>query len=218
MELLFGLLWAAAPAARICFGIRAAVAKPSASRSASPFLSMMRLGCGGAGIVAMYPTDTPGRGEEYMRKARCGYRRSPHNYYNVPLCYSKRLLIFCMQYYAESLTTYKRLKTREVRVGHLTIGGNNPIAIQTMTTTDTMDTGATVAQTLRCIEAGAQLVRITAPSKNEAQNLKNIKDAVRAAGYDTPLVADIHFTPNAAEIAATLIENCLLYTSPSPRD
>ncbi len=111
-----------------------------------------------------------------------------------------------MNSYCESLTTYKRLKTREVKVGNLVIGGNNPIRIQTMTTTDTMDTVATVAQTIRCIEAGAELVRITAPSKNEAENLLNIKDELRRLGYDTPIVADIHFTPNAAEIAAKIIE------------
>lgn len=99
-----------------------------------------------------------------------------------------------------------RLPTREVKIGNLIIGNGNPIRIQTMTTTDTMDTAATVAQTIRCIEAGAELVRITAPNKKEAENLQAIKDAVRAAGYDTPLVADIHFTPNAAEIAARIIE------------
>jgi (E)-4-hydroxy-3-methylbut-2-enyl-diphosphate synthase len=86
------------------------------------------------------------------------------------------------------------------------LGGNHAIRIQTMTTTDTMDTAATVAQTIRCIEAGAELVRITAPSKKEAENLLEIKKQVRAAGFNTPLVADIHFTPNAAEIAARLIE------------
>jgi (E)-4-hydroxy-3-methylbut-2-enyl-diphosphate synthase len=111
-----------------------------------------------------------------------------------------------MNSYCESLSTYKRLKTREVKVGKLTIGGNNPVRIQTMTTTDTMDTAATVAQTIRCIEAGAELVRITAPSKNEAENLQNIKDELHKLGYFTPLVADIHFTPNAAEIAAKIIE------------
>ena len=111
-----------------------------------------------------------------------------------------------MQSYAASLTEYKRLKTREVKVGNLVIGGNNPVRIQTMTTTDTMDTAATVAQTIRCIEAGAELVRITAPSKNEAENLQNIKDELHNRGYFTPLVADIHFTPNAAEIAAKIIE------------
>jgi (E)-4-hydroxy-3-methylbut-2-enyl-diphosphate synthase len=69
-----------------------------------------------------------------------------------------------------------------------------------------MDTAATVAQTIRCIEAGAELVRITAPSKKEAENLLHIKNSLRAKGYKTPLVADIHFTPNAAEIAARIIE------------
>lgn len=102
--------------------------------------------------------------------------------------------------------SYQRLITREVRIGSLVLGAGHPVRIQTMTTTDTMDTEATVAQTIRCIEAGAELVRITAPSKKEAENLAVIKKAVRDAGYDTPLVADIHFTPNAAEIAARIIE------------
>lgn len=111
-----------------------------------------------------------------------------------------------MQDYAASLTQYKRLKTKEVNVGGLLIGNYNPIRLQTMTTTDTMDTEATVAQTIRCIEAGAELVRITAPSKKEAENLYQIKKELNARGYHVPLVADIHFTPNAAEIAARLIE------------
>ena len=76
-----------------------------------------------------------------------------------------------MQLFAESLTTYKRLPTLQVKVGDLLIGSDHPIRIQTMTTTDTMDTIATVEQSIRCIEAGAELVRITAPSKNEAENL-----------------------------------------------
>lgn len=100
----------------------------------------------------------------------------------------------------------KRLITKEVTVGNIKIGGNNPVRIQTMTTTDTMDTIATVEQTIRCIEAGAELVRITAPSKKEAENLLNIKNELRKRGYNTPLVADIHFTPNAAEIAARIVE------------
>jgi (E)-4-hydroxy-3-methylbut-2-enyl-diphosphate synthase len=108
--------------------------------------------------------------------------------------------------YCESLTTYKRLKTREVSIGQLKLGNGHPIRVQTMTTTDTMDTQATVEQCIRCIEAGAELVRITAPSKNEAENLQLIKDELRRRGYDTPLVADIHFTPNAAEIAARIVE------------
>jgi (E)-4-hydroxy-3-methylbut-2-enyl-diphosphate synthase len=75
-----------------------------------------------------------------------------------------------------------------------------------MTTTDTMDTLATIGQSIRCIEAGAELVRITAPSKREAENLLNIKNGLKSRGYNTPLVADIHFTPNAAEIAARIVE------------
>lgn len=108
--------------------------------------------------------------------------------------------------YCESLTSYKRLKTREVKIGNLLLGNGHPIRVQTMTTTDTMDTMATVEQSIRCIEAGAELVRITAPSKKEAENLQHIKDELRKRGYDTPLVADIHFTPNAAEIAARIVE------------
>ncbi|MFZ1786177.1 MAG: (E)-4-hydroxy-3-methylbut-2-enyl-diphosphate synthase [Ferruginibacter sp.] len=111
-----------------------------------------------------------------------------------------------MQFYSESLTSYVRLKTREVIIGDLLLGNGHPIRVQTMTTTDTMDTMATVEQSIRCIEAGAELVRITAPSKNEAENLKNIRDELRKRGYHTPLVADIHFTPNAAEIAARIVE------------
>ena len=111
-----------------------------------------------------------------------------------------------MQLYCESLTEYKRLKTREVKIGSLLLGNNHPIRVQTMTTTDTMDTMATVEQTIRCIEAGAELVRITAPSKKEAENLQNIKDELHRRGYFVPLVADIHFTPNAAEIAARIVE------------
>lgn len=111
-----------------------------------------------------------------------------------------------MQLYCESLTRYKRLKTLEVKIGDLLLGNGHPIRVQTMTTTDTMDTLATVEQTIRCIEAGAELVRITAPSKKEAENLLEIKKELRRRGYAVPLVADIHFTPNAAEIAARIVE------------
>jgi (E)-4-hydroxy-3-methylbut-2-enyl-diphosphate synthase len=111
-----------------------------------------------------------------------------------------------MQFYSESMTSYKRLRTREVKIGDLYLGNVHPIRVQTMTTTDTMDTMATVEQSIRCIEAGAELVRITAPSRNEAENLQNIKNELRRRGYNTPLVADIHFTPNAAEIAARIVE------------
>ena len=111
-----------------------------------------------------------------------------------------------MQLYTSSLTKYERLKTSPVKVGNLIIGGDAPIRVQTMTTPDTMDTRATVEQSIRCIEAGAELIRITAPSKSEAENLLNIKNEIRKRGYHTPLVADIHFTPNAAEIAARIVE------------
>src|SRR4028118_453674 len=111
-----------------------------------------------------------------------------------------------MQLYCNSLTEYKRLATREVKIGDLLLGNFHPIRVQTMTTTDTMDTIATVEQSIRCIEAGAELVRITAPSKKEAENLRNIKDELKKRGYNTPLIADIHFTPNAAEIAARIVE------------
>ncbi len=111
-----------------------------------------------------------------------------------------------LQYYCESLTSYKRLSTREVKIGNLLLGNNNPIRIQTMTTTNTMDTDATVAQSIRCINAGAELIRITAPSKNEAENLLHIKNKLSKMGYSIPIIADIHFTPNAAEIAARIVE------------
>ncbi len=108
--------------------------------------------------------------------------------------------------YCNSLTSYSRFKTREVSVGNIKIGGDNAIVVQSMTTTDTMDTEATVNQSIRMIEAGCQLVRITAPSKRDAENLRNIKAELVKRGYNTPLVADIHFTPNAAEIAAQIVE------------
>ena len=100
----------------------------------------------------------------------------------------------------------KRISTLEVVIGKLKIGGENPIRLQSMTTTDSMDTEKSVAQSIRMIDAGCELVRLTAPSKKEAENLANIKRALAEKGYSTPLVADIHFTPNAAEIAATLVE------------
>ncbi|HQR93062.1 MAG TPA: (E)-4-hydroxy-3-methylbut-2-enyl-diphosphate synthase [Sediminibacterium sp.] len=111
-----------------------------------------------------------------------------------------------MQLYCNSLTNRTRLATKEVKIGALSLGNFHPVRVQTMTTTDTMNTLATVEQTIRCIEAGAELVRITAPSRNEAENLQNIKNELRKRGYNTPLIADIHFTPNAAEIAARIVE------------
>ena len=111
-----------------------------------------------------------------------------------------------LQQYCALINEYKRLPTREVKIGSLLLGNDSPIRIQTMTTTDTMDTKATVAQAMRCIHAGAEMIRITAPSKNEAENLLNIKNELRKNGFDTPLIADIHFTPNAAEVAARIVE------------
>ena len=108
--------------------------------------------------------------------------------------------------YCNSLTRYSRYKTRVVNIGNIALGGDHPIRIQSMTTTDTLDTKATVEQSIRIIEAGGELVRITAPSLKEAENLANIKKELRAAGFETPIVADIHFTPNAAEIAARIVE------------
>jgi (E)-4-hydroxy-3-methylbut-2-enyl-diphosphate synthase len=108
--------------------------------------------------------------------------------------------------YCNSLTSYSRFKTRVVTIGDVPMGGDHPIRLQSMTTTDTLDTKATVEQSIRMIEAGCEYVRITAPSLKEAQNLENIKKELRARGYKTPLVADIHFTPNAAELAARIVE------------
>ena len=108
--------------------------------------------------------------------------------------------------YCNSLTEYSRFITREVNIGDLKMGAHNPIRVQSMTTTDTMDTLKTVEQSIRMIEAGCELVRITAPSLNDAKNLELIKKELKARGYNTPICADIHFTPNAAEFAARVIE------------
>ena len=110
------------------------------------------------------------------------------------------------QQYCNSLVAYKRRKTIPVKVGDVTIGGDNPIVLQSMTTVDTMDTEGSIEQSIRMIDAGCQLVRITAPSIKEAENLRAIKEGLRKRGYNTPLVADIHFTPNAAELAAKIVE------------
>ena len=108
--------------------------------------------------------------------------------------------------YCNSLTSYSRWRTQEVKIGDIPLGANHPIRVQSMTTTNTMDTMATVEQSIRMIEAGSEYVRITAPSKNEAENLADIKKELKKRGYKTPLIADIHFTPNAAEIAARIVE------------
>ena len=111
-----------------------------------------------------------------------------------------------MQRYCLDPWNRTRILTKEVQIGSLKLGGENSIRVQSMTTTDTMDTEGSVAQSIRMIDAGCELVRLTAPSKNEAENLQNIKAALVKRGYNTPLVADIHFTPNAAEIAAKIVE------------
>ena len=108
--------------------------------------------------------------------------------------------------YCNSLTEYSRWLTREVPIGDIPMGGNNPIRIQSMTTVDTMDTIGSVEQTIRMVEAGCEYVRITAPSIKEANNLAEIKKELKKRGVDVPLVADIHFTPNAAEVAARIVE------------
>jgi len=93
-----------------------------------------------------------------------------------------------------------------VNIGELTMGSQFPIRVQSMTTTNTMDTQGTIEQSIRMIDAGCELVRITAPSTREAKNLEEIRKGLRERGYTTPLVADIHYTPNAAEIAARVVE------------
>ncbi len=111
------------------------------------------------------------------------------------------ILSFC-----ESLTQYKRRKTVTVKIGDLLLGSEYPVRVQSMTTTDTMDTNGSVEQIIRMVNAGCELVRLTAPSINEANNLANIKTELNKRGINVPLVADIHFTPNAAEAAARIVE------------
>ncbi len=109
--------------------------------------------------------------------------------------------------YCPDRFNYQRRASRLVRIGSLTLGGDAPIRVQSMTTTDTLDVEATVAQSIRMIEAGCELVRITAPSKREAAALGEIKSQLASLGHGgIPLVADIHFTPNAAEVAADHVE------------
>lgn len=116
------------------------------------------------------------------------------------------LLIEKGNIYAPSLISYQRRETIPVQIGDLLLGSDFPIRVQSMTTVDTMDTLGSIEQSIRMIEAGCELVRITAPSVKEAQNLENIRKGLRDRGYTTPLVADIHFTPNAAELAARIVE------------
>lgn len=111
-----------------------------------------------------------------------------------------------LKQYCNSLISYSRRKTRVVNIGEVPLGGDNPIRVQSMTTVDTMDTIGSVEQVIRMVDAGCEYVRITAPSLKEAQNLQEIKKELRLRGYSVPLIADIHFTPNAAELAARIVE------------
>ena len=108
--------------------------------------------------------------------------------------------------YCRDPFTYHRRKTRVVNVGDVPLGGDHPIRLQSMTISDTMDTDAAVAETVQLVDAGCELVRLTAPSLNEAENLRHIKAALNRRGVRVPLIADIHFTPNAALKAAEYVE------------
>lgn len=101
---------------------------------------------------------------------------------------------------------YKRRLSSETKIGNTPLGGINPIRVQSMTNTNTNDTEASAEQVIKIVKAGADYVRLTAQGVREAENLKNIKDVVRGQGYDTPLIADIHFNPRAAEAAARIVE------------
>jgi len=105
-----------------------------------------------------------------------------------------------------NLFQYHRFKSRKVQVGSVEFGGENPIRIQSMTSTNTLNTQETINQSLRIVKAGGELVRITAQGVKEAENLQNIKKGIRNAGFDIPLAADIHFNPKAAFIAAGIVE------------
>ncbi|MCH5310962.1 MAG: 4-hydroxy-3-methylbut-2-en-1-yl diphosphate synthase [Prevotella sp.] len=105
-----------------------------------------------------------------------------------------------------NLFNYARRRSDTVRVGNITIGGDSPIRVQSMTTTNTNDTEASVAQAERIINAGGELVRLTTQGVREAENMKNINALLRSHGYDTPLVADVHFNPNVADVAALYCE------------
>ncbi len=108
--------------------------------------------------------------------------------------------------FCHSLFSYRRNVTRQVQVGHLTIGGDAPVRIQSMTTTNTLDTAETVEQSIKIADAGGELVRITTQGRREAANLADIKNALKKNGYFIPLAADVHFNPSAASVAAGLVE------------
>lgn len=97
-------------------------------------------------------------------------------------------------------------KSDIIHIGSLSMGGDLPVRVQSMTNTDTLDTAASVSQCIRIIEAGGELVRLTAQGVREAENLAAVKSGLRAAGFETPVCADIHFNPAAAEVAARIVE------------
>ena len=105
-----------------------------------------------------------------------------------------------------NLFNYTPRKSHTIRLGELTLGGGAPLRLQSMTTCPTTDTEGCVEQCIRIIEAGADIVRLTTQGTREAENLRHIKDALRQRGYQTPLVADVHFNPNVADVAATIVE------------
>ena len=104
------------------------------------------------------------------------------------------------------MAEYNRRKTISVRVGNTSIGGDNPIRLQSMTTTATMDTQGCIEQAIRIIEAGGELVRMTTQGTREAENMRLIREGLTARGYNTPLVADVHFNPAVADVAARYVE------------
>ncbi len=104
------------------------------------------------------------------------------------------------------MSVYTRRKTVPVHVGNTAIGGDNPIRLQSMTTASTMDTAGCIEQAIRIIDAGGELVRMTTQGTREAENMRLIRDGLRARGYDTPLVADVHFNPAVADVAARIVE------------
>ncbi|NIJ54238.1 (E)-4-hydroxy-3-methylbut-2-enyl-diphosphate synthase [Dyadobacter arcticus] len=108
--------------------------------------------------------------------------------------------------YCPSLTAYKRRETITINIGDIPMGSAYPIRVQSMTTVDTMDTQGSIDEVIRMVDSGCEYVRITAPSVKEAQNLENIRNGLHKLGIYVPLIADIHFTPNAAELAARIVE------------
>jgi (E)-4-hydroxy-3-methylbut-2-enyl-diphosphate synthase len=108
--------------------------------------------------------------------------------------------------YCPSLTAYQRRETITINIGDIPMGSAYPIRVQSMTTVDTMDTKGSIEEVKRMVDSGCEYVRITAPSVKEAQNLENIRQGLHKEGIRIPLIADIHFTPNAAELAARIVE------------